>query len=823
MEQRQVLLWTCLLGAGLALVQPPAFPVTTFKAHPRPPRLIGCVFIIRSNVTCRWEPVNIPATQYTLRVQRIPGVLLGITGKYSMAANSSLETFTCTTTGTSCTIGIPTLKVRIYFCISIRAQGGSFNILSEPRCQPGRKEVVLPPVILDNVKQVLGSPQCLNVSWRRSLSVFPVSDSEIEDGDLNSQIQFHTQTQLDVHVHNVTVTGPSVLVCLFKPDTTYIIRLRNRYQGPASPWSSWSNPLQGKTSEDAPSAAPIFWRQVKHTDGNEWRLVSLLWKPLPHYLANGRVLFYNVTCQRENAQPLIDYGNCRDLHYPSTSCSFPLPASRCSCTITASTSAGMSPEARIWFLGTTETELPPPSHVIAWPLDDSSLEVHWTSPRNRSVSGFVVEWFAVREKTSSILHWEKLNSSYTKLVIAEGVNPMECYAVSVKMLYGEQGAGKDRMLHIYTKQGTPSAGPNVTVQHISGGKVELSWSPVPVELLHGFLCNYTLFYTTRNQTAKRVCVPGHVHRYTLVDLSPGNYDIFMRAKTVAGPGPAGTLVNVHIGSEEISLMLSVVVPVMMSFLVLMACVVQMKMIKQKLFQEVPNPSNSSLSHWTHETNLKSKKVIQEKPDIKYSEVILLDKVQDLEDDHGYQRVHGQTYFIQHFSSLPGRNLGKALTRNETEETSVTDLSTSPCIYSDILHSQTLTYLPTPLLSSSNLHPSDCEPRTTCSNNIMLQPTRDGELSYLHPPDEEKSCFLLEHLQSFVSSDSGGSSHLSVLFSHQNEVSRLNSALPLQPNTTYQPQAPFEIFPKTFSLFPHSGFVNFTYSSVQCDPYIPSDV
>jgi len=33
------------------------------------------------------------------------------------------------------------------------------------------------------------------------------------------------------------------------------------------------------------------------------------------------------------------------------------------------------------------------------------------------VSGFVVEWFAVREKTSSILHWEKLNSSSTTLVI----------------------------------------------------------------------------------------------------------------------------------------------------------------------------------------------------------------------------------------------------------------------------------------------------------------------------------------------------------------------------------------------------------------------
>lgn len=34
-----------------------------------------------------------------------------------------------------------------------------------------------------------------------------------------------------------------------------------------------------------------------------------------------------------------------------------------------------------------------------------------------SVSSYVVEWFAVREKNSSALHWEKLNRYQTSLVI----------------------------------------------------------------------------------------------------------------------------------------------------------------------------------------------------------------------------------------------------------------------------------------------------------------------------------------------------------------------------------------------------------------------
>ncbi|MED6265283.1 hypothetical protein CHARACLAT_023781 [Characodon lateralis] len=428
-------------------------------------------------------------------------VFLSLSGVQSSSPNSSLKTFTCTTSGLSCTAGIGRSTVRIDFCISIILHGVSGNVSSAPRCQLGRKEVILPPVVLNSVQQVSDSPECLNVSWSRVLHLFPVAETEIKNGHLNSQIEFAAKGQVNAQVRNVTVSGLCILVCLFRPDTLYTIRLRHRYQGPASPWSQWSNAVQGRTAEDAPSAAPVLWREVLHTSKNGWRLVSLLWKPLPLSQANGRVVLYNVNCQAENDQILSDYGSCRKLQHANTSCSLPLPPRRCSCSLTASTIAGMSPEDRVWIQGSSETETPPPAKLTATPLGDSSMEVRWTSPPDLSVSGFVVEWFAVREKTSSILHWEKLNSSCTRLIIAEGVKPLERYTVSVKALYGEQGAGKNITLHVYTREGTPSAGPNVQVEHIYGSSVELSWSPVPVELLNGFIRNYTLFYTTKHRLA----------------------------------------------------------------------------------------------------------------------------------------------------------------------------------------------------------------------------------------------------------------------------------------------------------------------------------
>ena len=138
--------------------------------------------------------------------------------------NCSLRPFTCTTSHTTCTAKINHTSVRIVFCITITAHGHGQDVLSEPRCQPGRDEgetvvplpllsllflffifltlvslsfsVMLPPAILNSVKPVRGRPQCLNVTWSRILSVFPVSDPEIKRGILNSQIEFTSQGQV---------------------------------------------------------------------------------------------------------------------------------------------------------------------------------------------------------------------------------------------------------------------------------------------------------------------------------------------------------------------------------------------------------------------------------------------------------------------------------------------------------------------------------------------------------------------------------------------------------------------------------------------------
>ncbi|KAF7646847.1 hypothetical protein LDENG_00181550 [Lucifuga dentata] len=706
MEQNLAAVWTCLLGAGLVLVLP-TFSSATSMPPPRPPWLLGCVFLQRANVTCRWEPGDPQPTttmHYTLQVDKMRSAV-------PWAENNSLivtDSFDCTTSNTSCTVGIRHSNVAFIFCITITARFHGSVTSSAPRCQSGRKEVMLAPVTLLGAKPVSGRPRCLMLTWRRSLS-YAASPSEIKDGILTSQIEVAAEGQPGVQITDVVVKNISFMVCCFRPDTSYTIRLRHRFLSAASPWSPWSNGCQGQTGEDAPSAAPAFWRQVNKTSNNGWRLVSLLWQPLPHFLANGKVLSYNVTCQKERGHVLKNCGSCEILDYTRTSCRLLLPTGRCSCSLTASNSAGTSPEAQIWLLGASETEPPPPSQTRAVPLDDNSLDVRWTAPTDLSLSGFVVEWFKVTERRSSMFYWDVVNSSCTSLVITEGVEPMVRYAVTVKVLHGERGTGQNRTLHVYTRQGAPSAGPKVEVHEISGSSMTLSWDPVPVELLHGYIRHYTLHYTHANQQSKRVFVSPHVRQYSLKNLLPGNYDIYMTANTDAGDGAAGPTSSVNIiGSEEVSVVVVVVVPlILMSLiLVLMVCLSQQKMVKQKLYHGIPDPSHSSLALWSPKAPLQNMKQppVAEKPEISYPVIILLGNSETLSsepvEDFSYHNICDlQTYSSRQDSPLPAtltqtpcnsrraekEHIRFPTTEITSENMSHTDaLSFCPSIYSSVL-------------------------------------------------------------------------------------------------------------------------------------------
>uniref|UniRef100_A0A8C6WXS5 Fibronectin type-III domain-containing protein n=1 Tax=Neogobius melanostomus TaxID=47308 RepID=A0A8C6WXS5_9GOBI len=509
-------LWTGLLAARLFLVLP-SLMCNGLKA----PVLIDCVLLPQANITCEWKPGDPQTTHYTLSVQRETDV-----------------PWSCTTPNTSCTVGNKDLAVNFEFCINITAHSrhGDVVVSSQPPCQLGVYIAMLAPVNLNSVTSVDGKPQCLTVSWKgKTPLLFPIPDREIGDGPLESQIEFKADGQPGERVSNVTVKSTSFEACIFRPDTLYSVRLRHRYQGGRSTWSHWSNDRPGKTTEDAPSSAPMFWRRVINRDS--YRLTSLLWKPLPHDLANGRIVSYNISCVDENAEGLREKGNCTYLDISHTSCILKLPMGPCSCSISASTSVGTSPKASIW-----------------------------------------------------------LRKAYEK----EEVEPFQRYAVSVRALYGKEGGGRSQTKFVYTRQGVPSAGPLVRVQ-TSGSTVKLSWSlPVEEQrgFIRDYTLFYQT--TNQTVKSEPLPGTFEHHSVDSLSPGIYEFWMQASTDAGAGAIGPRTSANIGREESNVVLFSLLPFALISLVLIVMVCVAQNEIVKA-FCQEVPDPSHSSVSKWNPET------------------------------------------------------------------------------------------------------------------------------------------------------------------------------------------------------------------------------
>ncbi|XP_028831052.1 interleukin-31 receptor subunit alpha isoform X2 [Denticeps clupeoides] len=502
----------------------------------RRPTIQYCVFLEHANVTCHWEPVGQPfSTTYTLQVN--------ITSSLGGRTFKALEP--CVTTETHCSVNIE--SVIHEYSMDVLARN-SHGVSRSPRHDVyGLNEVKLYPPTFTNLARVPGKPKCLDLSWGRPQS-FALSKPEVERGCLIFQLEFYSSGENHSQVIERNISGFDIELCIFRPGTEYRVRMRYQYINANRHWSDWTTYQSSSTDEAAPSAAPQAWWLIGSSDERGWRDFTLMWKPLPASVANGYVLWYKVQCWQDQDQDGHDVENCGTVNHSSYSCKLSLPPESCTCSLTASNSAGTSPEANVRIPASIESTGSTMSlsglHVI--PLDDHRMEVTWTVYDTRTdQTGFIIQWFPVSQGQMDNLYWEWQNPAARGLVITDGIHPEVPYDVSVRELHGAT-AGLQLSVVVFTRQGEPSAGPALQVQELGEGSVTLQWQQLKIAELRGFLRNYTLTYINANGQAKYVTLPGTFTQYTLRGLS-GEYRVYITAHTDAGASP-GPSVTVLVGS-----------------------------------------------------------------------------------------------------------------------------------------------------------------------------------------------------------------------------------------------------------------------------------
>lgn len=281
----------------------------------------------------------------------------------------------------------------------------------------------------------------------------------------------------------------------------------------------------------------------------------------------------------------------------STSCQLTLPMERTSCFLTLCNSAGSSPAAQLTLPARADTPLRTMKTVSVKALNDSSLELMWSSLTHPSLTGFLLEWEPVTKADNRDLCWERVDRNTTSMIITDLQSQVQ-YIVTVRPEFGSEH-GEAASVQTYTRQGVPSAGPRLQVKEQSNSAVLVVWHPPPVEEQHGFITQYSLYCQKENSLTSEVLnVSDETLHYRLTGLS-GVYQIYMTAHTSAGEGRAGPPQWVTVDDNDDSKGTILVSVLLLAFILVFLIFIMTcrQRIKLNICPPVPDPALSSLTAW----------------------------------------------------------------------------------------------------------------------------------------------------------------------------------------------------------------------------------
>uniref|UniRef100_A0A8D2B874 Interleukin-6 receptor subunit beta n=1 Tax=Sciurus vulgaris TaxID=55149 RepID=A0A8D2B874_SCIVU len=247
---------------------------------PEKPKNLNCIVNEGRKMMCQWDPgrETYLETNFTL--------------KSEWATEKFDDCKTKPDTPNSCLVDYsPVYFVNIE--VWVEAENALGNITSD--------HINFDPI--DKVKP--NPPRNLSVSNSEELSsilkltwINPSINSVIR---LKYNILYRTKdasTWSQIPPEDTASTRSSFTVQDLKPFTEYVFRVRCMKEDGKGFWSEWSEDASGITYEDRPSKAPSFWYRINPSHSHSYRSVQLIWKTLPPFEANGKILDYEVTLTR---------------------------------------------------------------------------------------------------------------------------------------------------------------------------------------------------------------------------------------------------------------------------------------------------------------------------------------------------------------------------------------------------------------------------------------------------------------------------------------------------------------------------------------------
>ncbi|EMP30271.1 Oncostatin-M-specific receptor subunit beta [Chelonia mydas] len=421
---------------------------------------------------------------------------------------------------------------------------------------------------------------------------------QIENRHPSGQVELHNSSPVQSNSYpHLTLSG-------LQPFTNYAFRMRCGAASHFWKWSEWSKTLRVRTNEAAPSGKLDVWREVTPVLGG--RNVTLFWKPLPDFRANGGDISFEITWEKlkkasepehisisalQNSTTIsIDNHSYKISVVARNNINFSLPSVMI---ISRATDNGAEEK-----VDRTDLE----EERVNGTVD--GIYISWKA--TNAFDGYIVDWCNFPRSQHCDFQWKRFDFNTSSCFInSASFMPGVRYNFRV---YGSL-ANEDFFLGKkvgYTKELAPRLNPQGEIAEMTSHTVTVTWDSYPVnESQPGFIRGYHVYVKTMEEecslkgSAKHALSDGSVlckytienpeeKRYVVKHLMPETtYALAVKAYTGGGETPIDAYINV----DTLHDFLLVIIP----FVVITAvCFWKIKWVKDCCYPEIPNPNKSQV-------------------------------------------------------------------------------------------------------------------------------------------------------------------------------------------------------------------------------------
>ncbi|XP_077715809.1 interleukin-27 receptor subunit alpha isoform X1 [Canis aureus] len=365
--------------------------------------------------------------------------------------------------------------------------------------------------------------------------------------------------------------------------TGYEVFGRCRMEKEEDLWSDWSPILSLQTLPSAPKDVWISGNPCS-PGRQEW---LLLWKDRGHCMQ----MNYKVWFQVKDQELIQKTAPC---------CNLFIPTQAEWVGVSAVNATSWEPLTNL-SLACLGPDFAPHDVVVSSIPGRTELLVTWQRGPGE-LQEHVVDWARDGDPLEN-LSWVRLPPENLSVLLPGNFEEGVPYRITVTAV-SPWGLAPAPSVWRFREELTPLAGPVLwRLQDAPPGTPAIAWGEVPRHQLRGHLTHYTLCAQSGTRPSVCVNVSGSTQNITLPDLQWGPCELWVTASTIAGQGPPGPSLRLHLPDN--TLKWKVLPGVLLLWgLFLMVCVMSLatsgrcvhlrhKVLPRWVWEKIPDPANSN--------------------------------------------------------------------------------------------------------------------------------------------------------------------------------------------------------------------------------------